>query len=1258
MFSSGTNGQAGAPAPFSFGATSTSFGSTPSSNPFSVSTSFGGNTQSTTNGFSFGGFNAGSQPTPSFGGFGAQQNTTAPASTPASTPASNGLFGKSTAHITSPADDSMQTSPDTKPKGGSIFAPKPAAGASPLGNPFSNLSGQNASNPFAPTKVTATDQTTAKPAESQPFKPLFGSTPAAAKPSSEEKEQPKATNPFANLSGSTSTTTSNLFAPKTPAADATPAKPAEAAKPFGTLFGSKSSSQPPESVSNMFTPKPAAEEPKPSNPFANLSTPSSFTSSSSLKVTGTEEGSGKAAEAQPFKPLFGTPATSKTSEDGKESTATPAFGNMFSPKPAAENAVAKPAGDQPFKPLFGTPAVSKTSEAGKESAATPAFGNMFSPKPTGEDGGTKPADDQPLKAMFGTPAAFKASDAGKGSIAAPAFGNMFSPKPTAENVAAKHDGDQSFKSMFGTPVTTKPAAADKEQPAASSVFAPTTTSQGQISAPAKTPQFGSMFGASPAPPKFGEGPAAQETPSNPFANLSGQNAVANPFAPKTTEQAAKPLAPSTSLFSANNAIETKDNSKTVLDASLANPFTASPKAANEPVKESATATTTTIQASPSQSSVDASKSDSLPFPSSSFLLPSSSSTSTVSNTSTSNTVLASNTFVAPKTDSLFPQPESPVSIEYPDLMPLKRLVPGFESNPRHANEAALLWKLRMMTESFKREVAKCDPMTDDIDEVILLYVDLRRELGVPIGSIDPIEEAERAELIHQDAVEEAANGKTPARQPSPPTFSPPRLSSTDTPSTNKPSSGSSTSSKFAQSFSAPTPAPAPTSVDASQTPVAAPAASTFTAPASAAPATAAPAASSTTAPAFSIPKFGAGTTSTAGPSFEIPKFGAGATGTDFMAQFKAKADKTAAEEKAKRKAEDFDSDEENEEEWERKDAERQLEKKAQHEAAAKKRAVFVPGQGFKFVDEDTASQSAEGPVATASTATDTTAPSAPSESSTIFGATQSSPAPTTLFGAKPGSPSPTLDAGPRSSTNTSVFGSNTSVFGSSQPVPASQNIFGGLKPTSPKRKASADESDNEDDSPVKKVKSTPPASSTGASIFGRVSTPTTPSNTLFPAVSTTSSTPAAPASSSLQPATTTPSAPVTEPTAATEDEEGEPEEIFDLTRGNGGEEEETVLFEDKSRAFKLDGQWVSKGTGPVRVLQHPVTKRARIVARAEPSGNVILNTLLKKEFDYSLTTNSVQFMVPEEDGKVRHWALRVKRERLQEFHDLIQKIKN
>jgi hypothetical protein len=113
-----------------------------------------------------------------------------------------------------------------------------------------------------------------------------------------------------------------------------------------------------------------------------------------------------------------------------------------------------------------------------------------------------------------------------------------------------------------------------------------------------------------------------------------------------------------------------------------------------------------------------------------------------------------------------------------------------------------------------------------------------------------------------------------------------------------------------------------------------------------------------------------------------------------------------------------------------------------------------------------------------------------------------------------------------------------------------------------------------------------------------------------------------------------------------------------MSSANAGEEEETVVFECRARAFKLTTGWVSQGTGVVRLLKHPGTGRARVVLRADPGGNIILNTLLKKELDYARTSNSMQFMVPQADGKPEQWAVRVKAESIEALNEHFQAIKN
>ena len=110
---------------------------------------------------------------------------------------------------------------------------------------------------------------------------------------------------------------------------------------------------------------------------------------------------------------------------------------------------------------------------------------------------------------------------------------------------------------------------------------------------------------------------------------------------------------------------------------------------------------------------------------------------------------------------------------------------------------------------------------------------------------------------------------------------------------------------------------------------------------------------------------------------------------------------------------------------------------------------------------------------------------------------------------------------------------------------------------------------------------------------------------------------------------------------------------------NAGEEEESVVFECKARAFKLATGWQLQGTGVLRLLQHPGTNRARIVLRTDPGGNVILNTFLKKDLDYSRQGNSVQFMVPQADkAQPEHWTVRVNAQSIEKLHPKMQEIKN
>ncbi|KAL4808218.1 hypothetical protein BDV18DRAFT_134477 [Aspergillus unguis] len=122
---------------------------------------------------------------------------------------------------------------------------------------------------------------------------------------------------------------------------------------------------------------------------------------------------------------------------------------------------------------------------------------------------------------------------------------------------------------------------------------------------------------------------------------------------------------------------------------------------------------------------------------------------------------------------------------------------------------------------------------------------------------------------------------------------------------------------------------------------------------------------------------------------------------------------------------------------------------------------------------------------------------------------------------------------------------------------------------------------------------------------------------------------------------------VTSDTGAEESTDGDaPESLpqVDLARGGAGEEDEDAIFETRARALKLnDGAWQSQGVGFFRILKNRKTSRCRILVRADPSGNVLLNTMLMKEIDYKVEGTNIKFLVPKAEGRPEHWALRFKK---------------
>ncbi|KAJ5190258.1 uncharacterized protein N7498_009243 [Penicillium cinerascens] len=1034
------------------------------------------------------------------------------------------------------------------------------------------------------------------------------------------------------------------------AATGSPANPASEsmqmspdAKPKAPSFNGNSSADPQKKIcggssgaSNLFSPKPAAAPA--SNPFGGLNAAPTTDKPSSDKAEsfvakpafGTQSTT-QTTPAKPFGGLFGATPAASTQEPEKASTpsvfsSTPASqpvgGNLFAPKPASSDSdkanAPKPALNNIFSP--------------KPAAEIPAPSNPFAPKTASEQNTAAASHNaQPFKILFGG-----------GGSSQPTFGNMspakpaneatnlFAPKAPTDQASEKPVEPSPFKGLFGGNSTmSQPSESEKPgsiPSATASLFAPKPTEDQGSEKPASPNPFGSLFGANSATPKFSEPEKAQSTPAQ------------NLFAPKPADEQPKPAGanPFGSLFGVTSA-PISSEPKNLQPTPTAAPSLFASKPATEQ--------TSTSPAKPSSTQ-----------PSGNLF----GGKTAAPASNQSQTSLG--------TPGLFSSPANSA------LDPAARL-PKFDL-PTGANEVTpnseLFFKVKSLDHFFKQQLLQCEPGSDAFDNLVLFYLKARQAMGAPLkpkgavklkGNVSSVKLTPNAQ---KPAVTADANSSNTARL-----FS----QSFSSPASNPAQSAD--GPLQAKSSAAAAPKANPFASLSNGNAVAAPKENPFTnisignasTAAEKAPSASAPGAPKLAGNMFANPK-PSGTQATSG----LPKFGNGSAGVDFMAQFKKKAEETEAKEKAKRKAEDFDSDEDDEADWERKDAEKQREKRAKLEGISTKKSVFVPGEGFKFIDADEPSPSDSGASA-----------SQPAEKSPL---TAASPAPST----------------------TSIFES------SSRPLSNSQNIFGRLSATpqpsdnamdsddsdneakdgSPKRRAS-EASGDEDDSPRKSKRNkaseisettkssldTPipaPTAAAGRSLFARIGSPApqkdSPSATSSLFSASFAKTNSSPADNTWKPnmpikfgdstATPAPTPVSTQASSvangtsedATPDEEAAPGAIFDLSNAVNGEQDEKVEFECRARAFKLATGWTSQGTGIIRLLKHPETGRSRIVLRSDPGGNVILNTYLQKELDYAKMNNSVQCMVPQPDGKPEHWAIRVKAESIEGLHNKIQELKN
>ena len=75
---------------------------------------------------------------------------------------------------------------------------------------------------------------------------------------------------------------------------------------------------------------------------------------------------------------------------------------------------------------------------------------------------------------------------------------------------------------------------------------------------------------------------------------------------------------------------------------------------------------------------------------------------------------------------------------------------------------------------------------------------------------------------------------------------------------------------------------------------------------------------------------------------------------------------------------------------------------------------------------------------------------------------------------------------------------------------------------------------------------------------------------------------------------------------------------------------------------KSKSAWSIKGVGPLRILKHKTTGLVRVVHRAEPRGNVVINSIPIASMPYSPKGKYCIAPFPSESGGLHKWMLMVK----------------
>ncbi|PWY94495.1 hypothetical protein BO94DRAFT_572100 [Aspergillus sclerotioniger CBS 115572] len=905
-----------------------------------------------------------SAPTPSFGGgpFNSIDPNTV-SSTPAnSQPPSNGFtFGQNQSFPganLAPAQSNQN--------GGTPFAFGSGGGSSSSSFNFSSSFGgtSSTSNPFASMNTTSSDQS--KPASFSGFQgSLFNVPPGGSQ------------------------------------------SPAQQPLPSGSMFGTPS--QQSASTGGLFGSNPT------SGPSASSGTATS--------TTGSIFGQNNAAPSTPSTNVFGQSSVKKPSPFGQSTafgsdsmqTSPDAKGGASQSKPSIfDNAPAPP-------PSFGG-ATSFSSTGGTSLFGAPASSAAETP--------SKPVFD--FKATTPSSSLFGGAPTQATSIATP---SASTPAPTAASTAAP-----ASSSMFGAASPAKPSTPFQNPFQSSNLF-----------------QSASSTAQKPAEEKKEEVKPAESQPKPPFqftsSSATGPSLFSKSEATASAAPAA-PAAPSTGLFqtsSTKNLFEPKPAATAAPEQPKAagNPFGglfAKPATPSKPAVEQQPlpSSSTPFQGLFSKPSTpnDAAKTsepEKQATPGQLSFTPSSNGFSQTSNLFAPKPSASP----APAAEVKAPAPlTSAASVESPFKVNGTKSTPPAPTNgiaapssfgqlqtpklsdkgdKKITGDAEMLYRMRVLNECFKREMAKMDPSTQNFDAAVQFYMRVRATLGASVGSKRKASGDDVGELPtkvqsfgtpfgHAAAPKESSTTPAVTAPSSTPfkAFGTSQAASTsgkrksiddgdDSSPAKRVNGDSTTASIFAQSFSK-SKTESDQSVDSepssarpstpestkpalfSTTPSTAPAKPLFSFPGSgkkdtpSAPLFSSMSSASLTsaAPAGDAPKnpFVLKPTGNEGNSASsasgLPKFSS-TGGTDFFAQFRAQSAKDAEKEKEKRKAEDYDSEEEDEAEWERRDAEEQRLKQSSFESQTQKRAIFVPGKGFVFGDESSDSSDKKPEEASAAT---------------------------------------------------------------------------------------------------------------------------------------------------------------------------------------------------------------------------------------------------------------------------------------------------